>query len=408
VSTLTSSDHVIVVGAGLAGWRFVEALRREGCESRITLIGDELDAPYDRPPLSKNVLVGKWDLSKATLATDELIEKSEVSMRLGVRATGLNVQTTTVDLDDGSSVSGSHVVIATGTRARRLAFSADNRIHTIRRLEDIRKLNGDLASIEPDGVIGVIGGGFIGAETATALKTRGFRPIVFEAASRPLVTILGEEVSTWLLGLAKSAGIELRVEQKIKDVAESATGLTVSFDGASDEEVGVVIVGVGVETNVEWLASSGLTIDNGVVVDEHQLATERVAAIGDVARFSWPSVTGTELVRIEHWEVANGHASALAKYWSTGEDSTQMMVPYFWSDQYGKKIQMLGHPRADDDVVRVSGSDEDAKWLALYSREGIVSGIVTLNNPRDLMLSRPLLEEPVSLDEALKNAPWSK
>lgn len=408
MSTLTSSDHVIVVGAGLAGWRFVEALRSEGCASRITLIGDEHDAPYDRPPLSKNVLVGKWDLSKATLATDELIEKSEVSMRLGVRATGLDVATLTVHLDDGSSVSGSHVVIATGTRARRLGFSADHRIHTIRRLEDIRKLNSDLASMEPDGVVGVIGGGFIGAETATALKTRGFRPIVFEAASRPLVSVLGDEVSTWLLGLPKSAGIDLRVDQKIKDVAESANALIISFDAAHDEEVDAVIVGVGVQTNVEWLASSGLSIDNGVVVDEHLLVTDRVAAIGDVARFSWPSVTGTESVRIEHWEVANGHASTLAKYWTNGKVPTQMMVPYFWSDQYGKKIQMLGHPRADDDVVRVSGSDEESKWLALYSRHGVVSGIVTLNNPRDLMLSKPLLEESISLEEALKKAPWVK
>jgi 3-phenylpropionate/trans-cinnamate dioxygenase ferredoxin reductase subunit len=352
--------------------------------------------------------VGKWDLSKATLATDELIEKSEVSMRLGVRATGLDVATLTVHLDDGSSVSGSHVVIATGTRARRLGFSADHRIHTIRRLEDIRKLNSDLASMEPDGVVGVIGGGFIGAETATALKTRGFRPIVFEAASRPLVSVLGDEVSTWLLGLPKSAGIDLRVDQKIKDVAESANALIISFDAAHDEEVDAVIVGVGVQTNVEWLASSGLSIDNGVVVDEHLLVTDRVAAIGDVARFSWPSVTGTESVRIEHWEVANGHASTLAKYWTNGKVPTQMMVPYFWSDQYGKKIQMLGHPRADDDVVRVSGSDEESKWLALYSRHGVVSGIVTLNNPRDLMLSKPLLEESISLEEALKKAPWVK
>ena len=309
MDTLTASDHVIVVGAGLAGWRFVEALRREGCESELTLIGDEVDAPYDRPPLSKNVLVGKWDLAKATLATPELIEKNNVSMRLGVRATGLDVAHSTVQLADGSSVAGSHVVIASGTRARRLPFSADDRIHTIRRLDDIRRLNIDLASLEPGSAVGIIGGGFIGAETATALHTRGFRPIVFEVASRPLVGILGEEVSTWLMGLARGADVELRVEQKINDVTESPGGLSISFDDGADEEVGAVIVGVGVQTNVEWLESSGLVLDNGVVVDEHFLASARVAAIGDVARFAWPNINGTQSVRIEHWEVDNAHPS---------------------------------------------------------------------------------------------------
>ena len=407
MDTLTSSDHVVVVGAGLAGWRFVEALRREGCESELTLIGDEVDAPYDRPPLSKNVLVGKWDLAKATLATPELIEKNHVTMRLGVSATGLDVAHSTVHLGDGSSVAGSHVVIASGTRARRLPFSADDRIHTIRRLDDIRRLNNDLASLDSGSSVGIIGGGFIGAEAATALRTRGYRPIVFEVASRPLVGVLGEEVSTWLMGLAQGADVELRVEQKIGDVTESPGGLRISFDDGTDEEVGALIVGVGVQTNVEWLASSGLILDNGVVVDEHLLASDRVAAIGDVARFAWPNVTGTESVRIEHWEVANGHASALAKYWMTGESLTQLMVPYFWSDQYGKKIQMLGHPRPDDEVQRVSGSDDEGKWLALYSRNGVVSGIVTLSNPRALMLSKPLLEDPVTLVNALERAPWA-
>jgi NADPH-dependent 2,4-dienoyl-CoA reductase/sulfur reductase-like enzyme len=133
------------------------------------------------------------------------------------------------------------------------------------------------------------------------------------------------------------------------------------------------------------------------VVDEHFLASARVAAIGDVARFRWTNSSGSESVRIEHWEVANGHAQALAKYWMNEDPWPQLMVPYFWSDQYGKKIQLLGHPHPDDDVQRVIGSDEDGKWLALYSRNGVVTGLVTLNDPRALVLSRPLLEDRVAL-----------
>jgi NADPH-dependent 2,4-dienoyl-CoA reductase/sulfur reductase-like enzyme len=296
-------------------------------------------------------------------------------------------------------------VVATGARARHLDFSADDRIHYLRRIDDLTRLNRDLGALEPGSVVAVIGGGFIGAECATALRTRGLQPIVLEVLSRPLIGAVGEPVSAWLLGLASAAGIELRVNQVIEDVVEHGDGLRVVFADGGDLEAGAVIAGVGVETNVEWLDGSGLLIDDGVVVDEHFMAGPRVAAIGDVARFAWRSSTGTESVRIEHWEVANVHASTLARSWTSGDDGT-LMVPYFWSDQYGQKIQMLGHARPSDHVLRVSGNDEEKKWLALYSRDGVVSGIVTLNNPRALVLSRSLLEEPTSTEQALARAPW--
>jgi 3-phenylpropionate/trans-cinnamate dioxygenase ferredoxin reductase subunit len=407
VPALTSSDHVVVVGAGLAGWRFIEALRREGYQGGVTLVGDEPDPPYDRPPLSKTVLVGKWVLEKTILASEERIVAARVTMRLGERVTDLDVARTRVRLGDGTWIDATHVVIATGTRARTLPFRAGARLHTLRRFDDVRRLNAELASLEAGAVIAVIGGGFIGAEAATALHTRGFRVIVLEAAPRPLMTVLGEEVSSWLLALAGNAGVELLVDQAVEDVIEADAGLRIVFADGTALDAAVVIVGVGALANVEWLGGSGLAIDNGVVVDEHMMATERVAAIGDVARFAWPSVTGTELVRIEHWEVANVHASTLARYWVTGDTSATLMVPYFWSDQYGKKIQLLGHPHASDVVALASGSVDESKWLALYSRDGVVTGVVALGNPRGLMLSKVLLEAPTSLEGALASSPWS-
>jgi 3-phenylpropionate/trans-cinnamate dioxygenase ferredoxin reductase component len=404
--TLSSTDHVVVVGAGLAGWRFIEALRREGFDGQLTLIGDEVHAPYDRPPLSKQVMVGKWGPEKATLATQELIAKNDVSMRLGVGAQHFDVANTTVQLADGALVQGTHVVIATGTKARHLDVTADGRLHYVRRIADVERLDEELATIAPGSAIGIIGGGFIGAETATALKTRGFRPVVLEAASRPLVGVLGERVSSWLMGLASAADVELRVDQHIEDVIESAEGLRILFGDESDLVVTTIIAGIGVTPNVEWLSSSGLQIDNGVLTDENHLVTDHVAAIGDVARFSWRNVGGVDLVRIEHWEVANLHASALARHWMTDEPP-KLLIPYFWSDQYGQKIQLLGHPSPDDEVDVVEGRVEEAKWLALFHRGDIVSGIVTLNNPRGLMLSRLLLEEPTTLAHAIATAPWS-
>jgi NADPH-dependent 2,4-dienoyl-CoA reductase/sulfur reductase-like enzyme len=405
---LKTSDHVVIVGAGFGGWRLVEALRRDGFDGAITLLGEETYAPYDRPPLSKHVLAGKWDVERATLATPERLAASNITLLLGVRAVGLDIESNTVELEDGSRIDGTHIVIATGARARRLPFSAGDDILTLRNRDDELRMRHELERLDEGSVVVVIGGGFIGAEVATQLKSREFVPIVLEAALRPLIGVLGPDVSSWLERLAADAQIELRNDQRIRDVERDADEFVIRVDDADDLRAALVVVGAGALPNFEWLEGSGLTLDNGVVVDENLLAREHIAAIGDVARFSWPNVMGEELVRIEHWEVANVHANALAHYWITGEGAAALMVPYFWSDQYGKKIQMLGHAHPDDDVVRVNDGPEEGKWLALYSRGGVVTGIVTLSQPRALMLSKHLLDSPSTLEGALSDAPWTR
>ena len=396
--TLTSTDHVVVVGAGLAGWRFIESLRRDGYEGKITLIGDEPYVPYDRPPLSKQVLSGKWEIDKTVLASDEALESANITSIFGVSATSLDVISHTVTLENGETVSGTHIVIATGTRARRISFSDESLVHTIRNRKDIEGLNALLATVPEGATVAVIGGGFIGAEAATALKARGLTPVVFEALQRPLIGALGDQASQWLLPLASNAEIELRTSQVIRDVSD---GSVVFADGSS-LEVAAVVLGVGAEVNTEWLQSSGLVLDGGVVVDEHLLASPTIGALGDVAKFPFKG----ELTRIEHWQVATDHAAALSLHWAKGEKAPDM-VPYFWSDQYGKKIQMLGHPHPSDDVVKVAGSDEEGKWLALYSRGGVVTGILSLSQPRWLMVSKVLLDEETTLTRAMELQPWA-
>jgi NADPH-dependent 2,4-dienoyl-CoA reductase/sulfur reductase-like enzyme len=407
LSVLESSDHVVIVGAGFGGWRLVEALRREGYDGALTLLGEETHAPYDRPPLSKQVLSLKWDVEKATLATPERIIEANVDLRLGVRAVGLDVDSSTVQLEDGSSVTGTHIVIATGVRARRLPYRADASVLALRNRDDEVRLRDALERIDAGSVVVIIGGGFIGAEVATQLHGRGFVPIVLEVATRPLIGVVGDEVSAWLERLASDAGVELRSSQHVADVVRDGDGFSVVVRDGEPLSAALVILGVGAEVNVEWLEESALVIDNGVVVDSNLLATEHIAAIGDVARFGWPNVMGEELVRIEHWEVANMHAQRLAHFWTTGESASDYMVPYFWADQYGKKIQMLGHARPDDDVVRVQGSPEEGKWMALFSRGGVVTGIIALAQPRALMLSKHFLERPTTLGHALEEAPWA-
>jgi len=404
---LKDSDHVVIVGAGFAGWRLTEALRREGYEGAITLLGEENYAPYDRPPLSKQVLAGKWEVERATLATADRIEETRVQLRLAARAVSLDTEVNTVQLDDGTVVEGTHIVIATGTRARRLSLSAGDEVLMLRNREDELRMRHALKGLDPGSVIAVIGGGFVGAEVATQLKTRGFVPVVLEAAARPLISVLGPDVSSWLERLPSDFGIELRNDQRISDVVRDGEQFVVHFDDASELRAAAVVVAVGALPNFEWLEGSGLTLDNGVVVDDRLLARDHIAAIGDVARFSWPNVMGEEQIRIEHWEVANIHANTLARFWVTGQGTRTLMVPYFWSDQYGKKLQTLGHAHPDDDVVHVIGNADEGKWLALFSRDGVVTGIVALSQPRGLMLSKHLLDSPSTLAGALSDTPWT-
>lgn len=401
---LTSDHHVIIVGGGLAGWRTVESLRREGFAGALTLISDEPYAPYDRPPLSKHVLSGKWTIEQTQLASDDAIAALDVTMRLGTAATHLDVAGASVTLASGERVTGTHVVIATGVRARTLGYSATG-LHYVRSRDDATALRDRLEQLAAGDQVAIIGGGFIGAEVATAVRGRGLTPIVLEAAERPLGSVLGDTVARWLEPLAAEADVVLRTAQKITDVTNDGTRFVLQFATGEALSVAAVVVGVGSVANVDWLVGADLVIDNGVVVNEHLLAHPHVAAIGDVARFTWSSALGDAAVRIEHWQVASDHATALANYWVHGVASPPM-VPYFWSDQYGKKIQLLGHPHADHAVTLVAGSLDEGRWLAAYHHEGRVTGLLSLSQPRWLMVSKVALDEHWTVEELVSRAPW--
>ncbi|HQU00031.1 MAG TPA: oxidoreductase C-terminal domain-containing protein, partial [Acidimicrobiales bacterium] len=206
--------------------------------------------------------------------------------------------------------------------------------------------------------------------------------------------------------LPEDFGVTLRTDEKVRDVEWRGKVLTVSLDSGEVVEAAGVVVCVGSQLDLTWLEGSGLELDGGVVVDEHLQASANVAALGDVARFAWPGPLGVEMLRIEHWEVAVFHAAQLARYWTQGVGPERVMVPYFWSDQYGKKIQMLGHPRPDDEVTLVHGDVASKQWLALYARDEIVTGLLALSSPRPLMLAKVVLDEVTSRDHALERAPW--
>jgi 3-phenylpropionate/trans-cinnamate dioxygenase ferredoxin reductase component len=410
---LSGDSTVLVVGASLAGWRAVETLRAEGFDGKISLIGDERHLPYDRPPLSKQVLAGTWPPEKAVLADKKRSSEHRVHEVLGRRAVRLDAEARKVELQDGTVLDGDAIVIATGAQPRSLpgteALSERDGLFTLRTLDDSLALRAAVTAVNEARVV-VIGAGFIGAEVASTCAGLGCRVTVLEALDVPLHNVLGTTIGAHFASLHESNNVDLRTGVGVSgirpldaDAPRSAGRLVVELDTGETFPADVVVVGIGVIPATDWLADSGLTVDNGVVCDDRLFAADGIVAAGDVARWQWRRDGGEELVRIEHWQVAAeaGVAAAVSLLAGRGEAPIFSPVPYFWSDQYGIRLQVLGSPRGSDDIRIVDGSPEEGKFVALFGRNDRLRAVMAIGKPRQLMGFRPLLQAGSSWADAL-------
>jgi 3-phenylpropionate/trans-cinnamate dioxygenase ferredoxin reductase subunit len=410
---LTGDSTLLVVGASLAGWRAVETLRSEGFDGKISLIGDERHLPYDRPPLSKQVLAGTWPPEKAVLADKRRSSEHRVHEVLGRRAVHLDAGARKVELDDGSVLKGDAVVIATGARPRPLpgteALSQRDGLFTLRTLDDSLALRGAVTAVDGARVV-VIGAGFIGAEVASTCAVLGCRVTVLEALDVPLRNVLGTEIGSHFATLHASHGVNLRTGVGVRTIRHADAGTTdrlvVELDGGETFPADVVVVGIGVIPATDWLTDSGLTVDNGVVCDDRLFAADGIVAAGDVARWQWRRDGGEEQIRIEHWQVAAEAGVAAARSLLAGRADAPAFspVPYFWSDQYGIRLQVLGSPRGSDEIHIAEGSPEEGKFLALFGRDDRLRAVMAIGKPRQLMGFRPLLQEGSSWGDALAHS----
>lgn len=390
---------VSIVGASLAGYWAAETLRRDGFEGRISLIGDEPHAPYDRPPLSKKFLAGDLDDDRLPLTTAEKLADLGLEMRLGCRATGLDVATRTLEVD-GVAEPYDGLLIATGARCRNLPGTAGLAgVHTLRTRDDAEAIRDALANGARRVV--VVGAGFIGAEVASTAIGRGAEVTMVEALEAPFGRVLGVEMGAVMADLHRRHGVDLRTGVGVDEVLGDDRLAGVRLADGATLEADLLVVGIGVVPNTDWLEGSGLTLDDGVVCDETCLAAPDVAAAGDVAR--WANPRYGEVMRVEHWDnaVQQGVHAARRLLQSDEEATPYAPVPWFWTDQYDRKVQLAGRPHTDDEVRVVAGSTAEHRFAAFYGRDGRFTAALGMNRPRQVMQSKGLLDAGASWDEAL-------
>lgn len=440
---------VAIVGGSLAGLRAAETLRSDGFSGTIHFIGEETRLPYDRPPLSKEVLGGEMEVANAGLISQEAFDALRLELHLGKRAVGLDAERKAVLLAGEGEVSGEGagegaeaggiaaggaaaseeiaadgIVIATGARPREMPGAEGiGGVYTLRTLDDCLALK---AEFETGPKVAVIGAGFIGAEVAATARGLGLDVTVIEMLATPLARVLGDAMGQVMADLHRDNGVDLRLGVGVEEVVAGESGrvASVALSDGTSIAADVVVVGIGVVPNTEWLEGSGLEIDNGVVCDETLLAAPGITAAGDVAR--WPNRRFGETMRVEHWDnaIEQGIAAArrlLAGGWeqsSSGEAGGEKAgsgsgggesgsavpftpVPWFWSDQYDRKIQLAGRSSPDGKVEIVTGSLEERRFAAIYERNGKLVGVLGMNRPRHVMQYRQLIVDGASWEEAL-------
>ncbi|MGH9227420.1 MAG: NAD(P)/FAD-dependent oxidoreductase [Acidimicrobiales bacterium] len=412
------SPAIVVVGASLAGLRAAEELRCEGFEGAITVVGDEVHPPYDRPPLSKQVLAGHWgtDRLALTVGVDGGIDALDLDWRLGTLAKALELDARQVVLADGDRLGFDGLVIATGATPRRLPGSEGLAgVHTLRTLDDCLAVRAEVDAGARRVV--VVGAGFIGAEVAATCRTRGLDVTILEALPVPLGQALGDEMGAVLADVHRDHGVDVRLGKAVAGLDGGGDGRVERVrlaDGAAID-ADLVVVGIGVVPNTGWLEGSGLTLDDGVVCDASTLAAPGVVGAGDVAR--WPSRRFGELMRVEHWDNAitmGAHAARRLLAWldaeeaggqGTAEPEPYDPVPWFWSDQYDRKIQLAGRSAGADEVRVVDGSTAERRFVTLYRRGERVVGALAMNRPRQLLAYQRLIERGATWAEALAADP---
>ncbi|KQY58253.1 hypothetical protein ASD11_00855 [Aeromicrobium sp. Root495] len=378
--------RVVIVGAGLAGWRAAQALHGADFTGEVVVVGDETHRPYDRPPLSKQLLAGTFSTDDCMLAG----EAPDATWRLGVAAAGLDRDASELVLADGERLPYDRLVVATGRRARDWPGEVPaSGVHTLRSFEDVVQLE---ASLSPDSRVVIIGAGFIGCEVAATLRARDLSVTIVDVADQPM-PVLGAEAGERAVRLHESHGVQFRLGSGVKVIEGAERPSAVVLEDGESLPADVVLVAIGSVPNTEWLDGSGLRLDRGVLVcdetgtvlDESGRPVRDVLAAGDVA--AWPHPHASGAVCIEHWSNARDMGDRVATNALLDHEEREAIVsiPAFWSDQYDVKIKSAGYLRGADALKLVSEDPEKPALLVEALRDGEVIGAIGFNMNRAMI-----------------------
>lgn len=393
-------QNVVIVGASAAGLSAADGLREGGFIGKITIVGDELHQPYDRPTLSKKLLAAPGKPQLHALRTPERLEAAQVELLLGHSAVGLDIDRHFVITDHGEALPWDAVIIASGSRPRTLTTGEGEPLPVLRTPEDLTVLREAAARY---GQVTLIGAGLIGLEIAASLADHKVEVTVFNDLDLPLRHIIGAPVAERICNLHRDHGIDLRVGVTVEGVSGGPGSYALKLSDGTVHRTSFVLVGIGVDANDEWLAGSGVELDRGVLVDAAGKASvPGVWATGDVARLSHPLIPTA--IRVEHWTHAIEHGRHVGLNVARGLDTEYYGAPYFWTEQYGRRFHSYGRFQPDDAAMVVEGSVDAEEFLVLYGDGDEFHAVVSCGCVQSLRGYRKLLERGGTWTEALKLA----
>jgi NADPH-dependent 2,4-dienoyl-CoA reductase/sulfur reductase-like enzyme len=386
-------SRIVIVGASAAGLTVAETLRGRGYDGALTLIGAESHAPYDRPPLSKQVLAGAWEPEKLALRNDRALGQLGADLLLGRVAIGLDTLDRRVLLADGNAVGYDALVIATGVVPRKLPEADLAGVHVLRTLDDALAIRSSLLELPK---IVIVGAGFLGAEVAAVARRMRLDVTMVDPLPVPMQRQFGNRVGALIARMHIDHGVRLRLGTGLSRFIKGGTRVAaVELADGSRIDADLVLVAVGATPATEWLAGSGLSLADGVDCDSRCQAAPAIFAAGDVA--SWYNPHFDTRMRLEHRMNATEQGIAVARN-LLGDDLAFAPVPYFWTDQYDTKIQAYGCFPRNADVQIVSGDPLERRFVAAYGQGGTVTGVLGWNSPREVRTLRQLVVD---------RAPWT-
>jgi phthalate 3,4-dioxygenase ferredoxin reductase subunit len=377
----------LIIGGSVAGTRVALDLRRLGFTGEITIVDEQLETPYDRPPLSKGALTSA-DGAPSFLLTREQAVTQGICLRLGSRAVRLDVAGKAVVAGDGHRLRYDYLVVATGARPRPLPWPAHDRLLELRTLADGRRLR---RALRDSSTIAVVGAGFIGAEVASVARGLGVEVVMIDPLPAPMSRLLGAEVGSRFAALHAARGVKTRFGTGVDEIAGDADGVTLRLTDGDVVTADAVVAGIGAQPADDWLASSGLPVDGGLICDSRcrVLGHDDIYAAGDIARWFHPR--HRELVRVEHWTYAVEQAQFVARQIVSPSADEFTPVEYVWSDQYDWKIQIAGRPDRGTAHHLIDQPDRN-RFCALYvADDGSLTGMLTVNWPKAAILGRRAL-----------------